>query len=57
MAKNLLNNRVKLHRIDTDFKIQNTNIDSWIGRAGHIEFLENRFFMKFLLYLHPEFFE
>lgn len=57
MAKNLLNGRVKLHRIDTDFKIQNTNIDSLIGRAGHIEFLENRFFMKFLLYLHPEFFE
>lgn len=57
MARNILGNRTKLHRIDADYKIQNTNIDSWIGRAGHIEFLENRFFMKFLLYLHPEFFE
>lgn len=57
MAKNLLANRQKLYRIDADFKIQNSNFDSWIGRAGHIEFLENRQFMKFLLYMHPEFFE
>ena len=57
MAKNLLMNRQKLQRIDADFKIINKNLDSWIGRAGHVEFLENRQFMKFLLYLHPEFFE
>ena len=57
MGKNIIATRDKMHRIDVDFKIFNTNIDSIIGRAGHIEFLDNRHFMKFLLYLHPEFFE
>lgn len=57
MAKSLLSGRQKLHRIDVDFKILNKSLDSFIGRAGHIEFLENRNFMKFLLHLHPEFFE
>jgi hypothetical protein len=57
MAKNLLQKRQKLNRIDLDFYIKDRNIDSFIGRAGHVEFLDNRLFMKYLLYLHPEFFQ
>lgn len=57
MAKNLLSKRQKLNRIDLDFYIRDTNIDSLIGRAGHVEFLDNKMFMKYLLYLHPEFFQ
>ena len=57
MAKNILSKRQKLNRIDLDFHIKDTNIDSLIGRAGHVEFLDNKLFMKYLLYLHPEFFQ
>lgn len=57
MARNLLGKRHKINRIDLDFRIKDTNFDSIIGRAGHVEFLENRLFMRYLLYLHPEFFQ
>ena len=57
MAKNLLSKRHKLNRIDLDFRIKDTNLDSIIGRTGHVEFLENKLFMRYLLYLHPEFFQ
>ena len=30
-----------LFRLDVNFKIQDSNLDSWIGRTAHIQFLEN----------------
>ena len=57
MAKNLLEGRDKIHRIDVDFNLQDNSFDNWIGRAGHIEFLENHMFINTLMHLHPEFFE
>lgn len=57
MGKMILDGRDRIHRIDVDFSLPSTNFDNFIGRAGHIEFLENHIFMRTLLYLHPEFFE
>jgi pimeloyl-ACP methyl ester carboxylesterase len=57
MAKNILKGRERIHRIDVDFYLPSNNFDNWIGRAGHIEFLENHAFMNTLIFLHPEFFE
>lgn len=43
MAKNILGNlKTKmLFRLDVNFKIKDSNLDSWIGRTAHIQFLEN----------------
>ena len=43
MAKNILSNlKTKmLFRLDVNFKIKDSNLDSWIGRTAHIQFLEN----------------
>jgi hypothetical protein len=57
MAKKIVEGRERIHRIDVDFYLPSANFDNLIGRAGHIEFLENHIFMKTLSYLHPEFFE
>ncbi|OMJ71010.1 hypothetical protein SteCoe_30882 [Stentor coeruleus] len=57
MARKIIEGRERIHRIDVDFNLPTNNFDNWIGRAGHIEFLENHIFMKTLAYLHPEFFE
>jgi len=56
VAQNLLKNRDRLHRIDVDFQLKEKSFSTWIGRAAHIQFLENSSFMKSLVYLHPEFF-
>ena len=39
-----------LHRVDVNFKIPEKNIDSFIGRAAHIQFLENQPLLKMLVY-------
>ena len=57
MAKNILQGRERIHRFDVDFNLPANNFDNWIGRAGHIEFLENHTFINTLIFLHPEFFE
>lgn len=57
MAKNILQGRERIHRIDVDFNLPGNNFDNWIGRAGHIEFLENHTFINTLIFLHPELFE
>ena len=48
MAYNILskltNNTLK--RVDVNFVIQDKNLDSFIGRTAHIQFLENTDFMK-----------
>lgn len=42
MAQNILGNIPAdvLYRIDVDFRIEETNLDSFIGRTAHIQFLE-----------------
>lgn len=42
MARNLLSNLPidVLYRIDVDFRIAEKNLDSFIGRTAHIQFLE-----------------
>ena len=52
MAKSLLEgvSRSALHRVDVNFKIQEKNIDTFIGRAAHIEFLENHSLIKTIVY-------
>jgi hypothetical protein len=52
MAQNLLGQvQVKLiYRIDVNFNIVDKNMDSWIGRTAHIQFLENQQFMKMMVY-------
>ena len=58
MAKNLLNNLNLdvLYRIDVDFRIEETNLDSFIGRTAHIQFLECQNMMKMLIHRFKEFF-
>ena len=42
MAQNILKNLPQdvLYRIDIDFSITDNNLDSFIGRTAHIQFLE-----------------
>lgn len=42
MAQNILGSIPAdvLYRIDVDFRIEETNLDSFIGRTAHIQFLE-----------------
>ncbi|CAG9331745.1 unnamed protein product [Blepharisma stoltei] len=56
MAKKLLSKRERIHRIDVHYKEEIRSFDQWIGRAAHIECLENNKFMDSLVYLHPELF-
>ena len=56
MAKNFLGFRETLHRISVDFKLNRKSFDSFIGRAAHIQFLEDKEFVETLIYNHPEFF-
>lgn len=58
VASNLLYNLTAdvLHRLDVDFKISEKSLDSLIGRAAHIQFLENQPLMRLLIYRYPEFF-
>jgi hypothetical protein len=51
MASNIISklNCNKLTRVDVNFKIPKRNLDSFIGRAAHIEFIENTFVIKMLI--------
>ena len=58
MAKNLLkevpiNN---IYRLDVNFKIQEKNLDSFIGRSAHIRFLENQPLIRMIVSRYAEFF-
>lgn len=52
MAQNLLSNlnTKLLYRLDVNFHIKDKNMDSWIGRTAHIQFLECQPLMKMLVY-------
>jgi hypothetical protein len=57
MAKNILDKLPVecLYRVDVNFMITEKTMDSFIGRTAHIQFLENEFFMKQLVYRFMEF--
>jgi len=58
MARNILSNLPidVLYRIDVNFRISEKNLDSFIGRTAHIQFLECQNVMKMLIYRFKEFF-
>jgi pimeloyl-ACP methyl ester carboxylesterase len=45
-----------LHRLDVNFKINEKNIDTMIGRKAHIMFLENEALMRMLVHCYPQLF-
>lgn len=58
MVRNILKNVKpgRLRRLDVAFKIEETNIDSLIGRTAHILFLENAELIKTIIYTHQSMF-
>ena len=59
MANNILS-RIranKIYRIDVNFNITKKGIDSMIGRAAHIQMLENRVLINMILHCCASFFE
>jgi hypothetical protein len=58
MAKNILGNVPLniIYRLDVNFKIQEKNLDSFIGRSAHIRFLENQPLMRIIVNRYAEFF-
>lgn len=52
MANNLLGKLTKnsLKRLDCNFVINESNLDSFIGRTAHIQFLDNQNFMRTLFF-------
>jgi pimeloyl-ACP methyl ester carboxylesterase len=58
MAKNILSKVTAkcIYRIDVNFKLAQKNIDTMIGRAAHIQFLESQVFMRMLVYRYANFF-
>ena len=58
MASNILDKLQVdvIYRIDVDFRIEETNLDSFIGRTAHIQFLECQNMMKMLIHRFKEFF-
>ena len=45
-----------LYRLDVNFNIEETNLDSLIGRTAHILFLENEELMKMIVSRYKMFF-
>lgn len=59
MARNILGKVVanKIYRIDVDFTIEKAGIDRMIGRAAHIQMLDNKVLMQMILQCCGSFFE
>ena len=47
----------RIIRFDTNFHIPETSLDTMIGRAAHIQFIENQSFMQMLIHTHSFLFE
>lgn len=45
----------RVTRIDVNFDVENKKWDNMIGRAGHMEFIENEIFIRMIVML-DEFF-
>ena len=59
MVNNILgkcNNLEVMYRLDVNFNIEETNMDSLIGRTAHILFLENEELMKMIVSRYKKFF-
>ena len=59
MVNNILgkcNNIDAMYRLDVNFNIEETNLDSLIGRTAHILFLENEDLMKMIVSRYKGFF-
>ena len=59
MVQNILgslHNTRTLYRLDVNFKISDKNLDSFIGRTAHIQFLECQPMMKMVVSRYNEFF-
>ena len=58
MAQNLLKDLPQdvLYRLDVDFSISEKNLDAFIGRTAHIQFLECQNAMKMIIYRFKEMF-
>lgn len=59
MVNNILgkcNNLEVLYRLDVNFNIEETSLDSMIGRTAHILFLENEDLMKMIVSRYKTFF-
>lgn len=55
MVKNILGevSSHRLKRVRVNFTIEETSIDSIIGRTAHILFLENHELVQMFLHTHP----
>ena len=59
MVNNILgkcNNLEVMYRLDVNSNIEETNMDSLIGRTAHILFLENEELMKMIVSRYKKFF-
>lgn len=45
-----------VYRLDVNFHITDKNMDSWIGRTAHIQFLDCQLLMKMMVYRYRDFF-
>jgi len=50
MASNILSvlSTDKLYRIDVNFNLKERSLDKFIGRAAHLQFLDNQVLLKIL---------
>ncbi|CAK82493.1 unnamed protein product (macronuclear) [Paramecium tetraurelia] len=56
MVSNIQSKCRRIDRFDIDFLITKKKLDKLIGRAAHIEFIDNLLFVKMFVYLFDEFF-
>lgn len=58
MVESLLKNidPSRIVKVDVDFHLPQKNLDTFIGRAAHIQVIENQFFVKILVSRFPEWF-
>ncbi|CAD8079622.1 unnamed protein product [Paramecium sonneborni] len=56
IVSNILSKCGKIDRFDINFLINKKKLDKFIGRAAHIEFIDNLTLVKMFVYLHDEYF-
>lgn len=56
MADNLVGSTERIYRVDVNFKIEENNLDSMIGRKAHILFLENKELLQMIISRYKSFF-
>lgn len=59
MAENILSKITSkyIYRIDVGYNIKKKNINSFIGREAHLQFLENEVLFKMISYCYADFFQ